>query len=398
MAHARAVRVRLKGIHTVRRRLADGGEAVHYYLRATKAKIAPLPGDERLPFKPGTPAFMRAYAAAIDAPRLARQRETFQEILTAYRKHLATRVEAKTLAPRTESDYLKQVARIEAKFGTMPIDALDEKGVRRLFLDWRDERAISSKKQADYGMQVLRQVLAFAIDGGKIAHNYAANPGKVYEVDRSEMVWLPEHERAFLAHATPEMRVAFYLSVGTGLRQGDLLKLTWKAIEGNKIVWKTRKRKKPVELPIIRELAAELRRAPRAEGVETVLISSDKAPWSQSGFQGAWRDVFLAAGLKDTGLHHHDLRGTTCSLLAEAGADDDEMGAVMAWSREHVAKMRQIYQATIRTKGATGIAKLADARRRRAESAKREAKKAARAAKKCKPIVNAGADGTAAQR
>ncbi len=54
----------------------------------------------------------------------------------------------------------------------------------------------------------------------------------------------------------------------------------------------------------------------------TILTAPNGRPWrtdpKPTYFQHSWRKAMLAAGLD--GLHFHDLRGTTCTLLAEAAA------------------------------------------------------------------------------
>ena len=62
----------------------------------------------------------------------------------------------------------------------------------------------------------------------------------------------------------------------------------------------------------------------------TILTAPNGKPWrtdpKPTHFQHHWRAATLAAGLD--GLHFHDLRGTTCPLLAEAGATPSEIAAM----------------------------------------------------------------------
>ena len=61
------MRTQLKGVYATRRKRKGGKPVVYWYLRGFGA-LRPLPGDESEAFAPGTPAFMRAYNDAINAP------------------------------------------------------------------------------------------------------------------------------------------------------------------------------------------------------------------------------------------------------------------------------------------------------------------------------------------
>lgn len=138
------MRVDLKGVYASHKILSNGAHKTYYCWRGG-GSLNPLPGDEAELFAPGTPAFMRAYQAAIDAPRKARTVGTLKSVIDGYLKWPAY---AK-LAPRTKVDYLYHLARIERavllkngpELATYPLDAIDDPKIRRRFLDWRDKLA-----------------------------------------------------------------------------------------------------------------------------------------------------------------------------------------------------------------------------------------------------------------
>src|SRR4051812_27599151 len=108
-----------RGVYQSRKRLKSGRLVTYYLLRGV-GPLKPLPGDEDADFSPGSPALLRAYLAAIDAPRKARTAGTFQSISDGWEKSPAfTR-----LAPRTKLDYLAAKARIDAKWGPYPLAAI----------------------------------------------------------------------------------------------------------------------------------------------------------------------------------------------------------------------------------------------------------------------------------
>jgi hypothetical protein len=65
------------------------------------------------------------------------------------------------ISPRTRRDYIQQIKRIERAFGDFPIKALDDPRSHSVFLDWRDQLAQTSLRQADYAYGTLARILSF---------------------------------------------------------------------------------------------------------------------------------------------------------------------------------------------------------------------------------------------
>jgi integrase len=343
------MRVRLKGVYRSTKRLSGGRSATYWYLRGFGA-LQPLSGDEDQEFYHGSPAFMRAYHAAIDAPRVARTAGTFKAIIDGYQGSSAFT----GLAVRTKSDYLKAIFKIEAKFGAHPLDAIADPKIRVRFLDWRDEMAKASKRQADAVFGVLRIILEWGRDRGLVAANHATRPKKVYKADRADKLWLPPDIAGFRATAPADMKLALELALGTGQRQADLLKLPWSAFNGERISFRQGKRKRKVDMPVTATLRAALSNAPKKAA--TILVAPRGRPWGQINFQHHWRAATLAAGLD--GLHFHDIRGTTCTELAQAGCTPSEIAAMLGWTVTTVNRMLDVYQAMTAALSDSAVAKL----------------------------------------
>ena len=342
--------VRLKGVYRSRKLMADGQKKDYFFLRGFGA-LKPLSGDEDEPFRPGTPAFMRAYDAASRAPEKARKHGTLQSIIDGYQRS----VQWAKLADRTKRDYVKAIAKIEAKFGIMPLAVIEDPKIRVRFLQWRDGMAEASPRQADAIFGVLRIILEWGRDRGLLSHNHALRPKKVYKADRSDKLWLPEHIEAVRAVAPPDIRLAFELALGTGQRKGDLLKLAWSCYDGKRIKFRQGKRRRLVDMPVTKALRAVLDAAPRSA---TTILARNGKPWGMVNFDHKWRDTFLAAGLRDTGLHFHDIRGTTCTELGEAGATPSEIAAMLGWTVSTVNRMLDTYQAMTASMSDSAVAKL----------------------------------------
>jgi integrase len=355
------MRLKLKGVYASHKRLSDGTRRTYYFLRGYGALKA-LAGDENERFDPGSPEFMRAYNAAIDAPRKARTIGTLQSVIDGYVKSAAF---AK-LAPRTKQDYMGHLAKIErAKliengpaFATYPLETIDDPKIRKRLLDWRDHMALSSPRQADANFGMLRIIFEWARDRGMIAHNHATRPKKVYRADRSDKIWLAEHLDAFRAVASPDMRLALELALWTGQRQGDLLKLSWTACKDGRLTFRQGKRKRRVDMPVPSSLRAILEAQPRK--ATTILTTPSGKPWGKVHFQHHWRKATLDAGLD--GLHFHDIRGTTCTMLADAECTPSEIAALLGWTVSTVNEMLDRYQAMTAAQSDSAVAKL-EARR-----------------------------------
>lgn len=355
------MRLKLKGVYSSHKRLRTGAYMIYYYLRGFGALKA-QPGDEDEDFSPGSPAFMRAYNAAIESPRRARTAGTLQQVIDGYQKSPAFT----SLAERTKRDYLGHLDKIAAAkliangpaFGAYPLAVIEDPKIRKRLLDWRDTLARSSPRQADATFGVLRIILEWARDRGMIAHNHATRPKKVYRADRSDKLWLPEHLAAFRAVAPEEMRLALDLALWTGQRQTDLLKLGWSAYKDGRLSFRQGKRKRRVDMPAPSALRAVLDAAPRKAA--TILTTDKGTPWRTSPrpvhFMHQWRKATLEAGLD--GLHFHDLRGTTCTMLADAGCTPSEIAAVLGWTVKTVNEMLDRYQSMTAAQSDSAVAKL----------------------------------------
>src|SRR5262245_26715445 len=124
MPGGQGMRVRLKGIHRVRVKLAGGERSEYYYAWR---------GGPRLVGEPGSPEFLASYTAAHQSRREP-DGSSFHSVIAGYKASQ----DFVGLKPRTKADYLQLIARIEQKFGDLPLAALEDARVTRDFLEWRD--------------------------------------------------------------------------------------------------------------------------------------------------------------------------------------------------------------------------------------------------------------------
>jgi integrase len=322
----------LPGLATATKTLADGSR--RKYLYAWRG--GPMLKDgQGAPLQVGDPRLVMAYAAAHEG-RKKPATGTLFALIAAFK---ATGEFAK-LAARTKKDYLRFLGWVESEFGDMPLSLAEKPKARGMFKTWRDDIAEKhGDRQADYVWGVLARVLSVAKDRGTITTNVCERGGKLYSVDRAEVIWLSEHVKAFLAAAPDELRFALVLALWTGQRQGDLIKLNWSQYDGTHIRLRQGKRKARVLLPVGSVLKNELdsRRPKKPEGA--ILRNTRGVAWTSDGFRSSWSAVHTRAGLDTTDLRFNDLRGTAVTRLALAGCSVPQIAKFTGHSLKDVERI-----------------------------------------------------------
>jgi integrase len=320
----RKMRVQLKGVHTTYKKLADG--TIKKYFYAWK-------GGPRIDAEPGTPEFVRLYGEATSA-KPQRRTETFRSLIDYFKDQ----DEYKSLSDASKRAYDSYLNLIDGKFGTMPIGALEDRRARGDFKSFRGTFADKPRK-ADYVWTTIARVLSVAKDHGKIAVNVCERGGRLYDADRSEIIWTADDIREFCAVASIELQAALLLALWTGQRQGDLLKLSWKNYDGKYIRLRQTKARggkgKRVTIPVGDPLKSALDVALKEKrSAVTILTNSRGLPWTEDGFRTSWGKAFDKTNLED--LHFHDLRGTAVTRLALSGCTVPEIASITGHSMETV--------------------------------------------------------------
>jgi integrase len=333
------VRVRLKGIHRIKVKLASGETAEYFYAWR---------GGPRLVGEPGSPEFLASYTSA-HASRRKPDHATFHSVIAGYKLSQ----DFIGLQPRTRADYLKQIKKIETEFGNLPLAALDDARVTRDFLEWRDGMA-NSPRQADYAWSVLMLLCSWARGRGLTLYRPPERIERLYKADRSEKIWGEQHLAAFLAVASEPLQRALVLALETGQRQGDLLALPWSAYDGQWIRLRQAKTGRRVNIPVTRRLRAVLDNTKRTATV--ILTNKRGMAWSPDAFRVAWGEACRKA--KITGLHFHDLRGTAVTRLAEAECSNAEICSITGHAMKDVGAILDKYLARTDKIALAAIAKL----------------------------------------
>jgi integrase len=320
------MRVKLKGIHTVSKTLSDGKiKSYHYAWR----------GGPRLDGKPGSPEFMASYNQAVKDHRKPPQGE-LQTLIYEWK----TDAHYLALSAASKRNYALYTALIEDKFGDMPIAALNDRGVRLLFKEWRSTMAATPRK-ADYAMVTLAKILAFAKDNARITANHAEKMGRLYVSKRAAITWSDEEIELVLAKADPTLSRVVILALATGLRQGDMLKLTWANYDGKALRLIVSKTVGGVKIPVrvtipLLDYAREMLDAmPRAG--DHIFTNQRGKPWGQ-GFGTSWKKARRKMS-GDINVHFNDLRGTAITRLKLAGCSDPEIASITGHKERTVGQV-----------------------------------------------------------
>lgn len=327
------MRVRLVGVHRVRKRLASAQVVEYHYAYRGGPQI----WRTGQPDGPGTPAYLDKLRANA-SPSLVAGADGFRAILRQYQDSN----EWRKLSDRTKQDYSGWIDEIDAKFGTAPKAAFERPGIRPLALAWRDQW---SGRQADYAWQVLRRIVGWAYDRGLLMHHHLRGGGLVYEADRAEIIW-PDAARDAYAKLAPAPELdALDAALETGIRPSDLVKLDRSKIMptpgGRRILVKTAKRKRMASIPVTPRMAQIIDRAP-AEG--PILRNASGRPWTSSYLTQRVKKYARKAKLAEE-LHLYDCRGTACTRLLLAGASLSEIAVYFGWSLRHAAAVIESYAA-----------------------------------------------------
>ena len=312
------MRIRLKGINSITKRLAD---------RTTRTYRYAWKGGPPLRGEPGTPEFIASYNEAV-ARKVVPPRGTLLAVLQGYQAS----DDFTGLAPRSRSDYVGKIKLIEKEFGDFPLSALTDNRTRGIFKQWRERLALSSRRQADYTWVVLARVLSWGMDRGLVAANPCARGGRLYRGSRAEKIWIDADEVAFLERAPAHLHLALLLALWTGQRQGDLLRLPWSAYNGTHIRLRQSKGGMRIVIPVGAPLKAALDAAPKRSPI--MLTTAYGKPWTPDGFRASWGKACKRAAV--IGVTFHDLRGTAVTRLAIAGCTEAEIATITGHSLRSV--------------------------------------------------------------
>lgn len=308
--------------------------------------------DCYLPGPYGSAEFRAAYEAGMAAKPI---RSTARpgslgwliESYLASRKY-ADLAPASRASQRREFDWLRKIA------GDLPFAQCRT----------RDVAALMDKKEGPQAANTVAKRLSVLFGYAQSLDLMHHNPARHVERrkiagDGYHTATSDEVQRFRDRHPTgTKARLALELAINTGAARQDLGRLGWQNIAGGVISYTRQKTKVGAEVPILPELAEELRQVPRDRLL--FLLTDEGHPFTTGGFGNKFRDWCDQAGL--TGCTVHSFRKFAATRLAEAGATEFQIMAVLAHSSPKEAA-RYAKKAQRRTMAASAFALLPGADR-----------------------------------
>ena len=264
------VRVDLKGLAKVEAK----GRTYYYAWR----------GGPRLRGEPGSPEFIASYNEAI-TDRKAPDAARFRGLIASYKGS----DDYKKLAKSTKRNWSRWLDLIGEHFGELRTAQFDRPDkIRPIIRRWRSRWA-DKPRTADYGMQVLSRLLSYGVDPlGIFASNPCEGIKQLYSANRSEIIWTEADIAQLKKICSADVAHAVDLAAHTGLRLGDLLRLSWSHIGDDAITITTGKSKhrRTAIIPLYDGLRGVLAAVPKRS--TTILTNVRRHPWTANGFGTAF--------------------------------------------------------------------------------------------------------------
>lgn len=317
--------VRIKGIHKVKRKLADGSSKTHYYAWR---------GGPKMVSPPHTAEFVSEFAKHKRASKakVVRVGPTLETLIDHFtgpeRKRNADFL---ALAESTQEDHLYAFRLIKERWPGLPVRHTQAKGMKALIRAWHRSFTANPRK-ADKLLFSLSKVFSYAVADELIEKNPCTGIDRLYSGSRRESVWTPAQISAFRAGAPAHLLLAFEMALHTAQRQGDLLSLSWKDYDGIYLQFHQSKGDKKLKVRVHSKLKAMLDALERDK--LRILVNSRGRPWTKDGFKTSWGK--MCDRLKIDGVTFHDLRGTFITERAREGSSVENIAKISGHSTSEV--------------------------------------------------------------
>ena len=140
------------------------------------------------------------------------------------------------------------------------------------------------------------------------------------------------------AEADKPIRAAIIVSIATGMRQGEMLNLTWNDVDLERKTASLLETKngESRSVPLTTGAVAVLRelQEARKEGAQSVFVNLDGSPLQRRWLSRRWERILTTAEITD--FHWHDLRHTCASILAQNGATLQEIQTLLGHKSMHM--------------------------------------------------------------
>ncbi|MET0596732.1 MAG: tyrosine-type recombinase/integrase [Mesorhizobium sp.] len=254
--------------------------------------------------------------------------------------------DAHRLRPGTKRVYLGYWTNwIEPAIGKKTLDKVTSADVSELLGN------IPGAVLANRVHELLRRLLASAVDHSWLAKNPAQNWKRRHEVPRENYLSPAELERLFAALPSNEVGDALRLAALTGARIGEVLAMGWDQLRDDDKVWlkpaTTTKQRKSHLVPLVEAAQLIVARQPRRSRGGFVFSRAEDGRAVASTWR-SWHTALKRAELPKT-TRVHDLRHSFASLMISGGASLAVVGAALGHSQPQTTqRYAHLSDATLR--------------------------------------------------
>lgn len=273
---------------------------------------------------------IRLYAE-IEGSRYPENDSTFRAIAGRYRRDIFP-----NKAPQTQRDNEKELAKLEAVFGDMPIDKIKPHHVRQ----YLDRRGLTAKVRANREKALLSHVINCAREWGytDVANPCAGVKGH-RETGRDRYI-KDEEFRAVWEQAHFTVQDAMHLAYYTAQRPADVLKLKRSDVQKGEL-WITQgKTKQKLRIRIKGKLAEVIERIlsrPRRASGLSLIQDDDGQPLTYFALRSRFDAARAAAGIS---FQFRDIRAKAATDLADLGHAQKLLAHKRRATTEHYAGRR----------------------------------------------------------
>jgi integrase len=288
--------------------------------------------DTYLPGPYGSAEFRAAYEAALDGARhrvrSSAAHGTLAWVVERYLESPKYRnlSDTRKRSLRGQLDWLRKVA------GDLPFAKFEPQHVE----------ALMARKAGPTAANAVRKNVSLLATyaAGKLGlrmMNPARAAERMKENPDGYHTWTEAEVARYLAHHGPgtKARLALLLFYCTGASRQDAARLGWQNVEGDRIRYRRGKTGIGADLPILPELADELRHQP-ADAMLFLTHGSGR-PYKPETLGGWFKDQCRAAGLFHCSAH--GLRKAGATRLADYGASENEIAAFLAHKDTRMASI-----------------------------------------------------------
>lgn len=327
-------------VHRVGPMTLATGERVYYFSLRDVRKSRFWRDTKAIPTDAG---FFTAYGCAIEEHKPGPKGMTTEALVDAY----LSSPHFRGLKPRTQADYRRWALRVAEEFKHDPAKMFEEPEARAEVNKWRQAWAHSAK-QYDYAGTFVTLLLNWALEEGLIVEHHCTFK-KQYQSDRSDVVWRVGDIETFVSQAPPWVSRILIAATETGMRPGDLIRLSRAHVEstpgGRRIRIKTNKRGQSAFVPVTQAMANVIDDTP--DDRLLILVNAHGNALTEHRASEAIRQWRNKSGLTPEVLGYdlrlYDARGTAATRLLRSGLSLGQIAGVMGWSLRTAAAMIERY-------------------------------------------------------